>query len=194
MLRVALIRPGCTDYDLQGRIRGTLNVPLSDQGIAQVQRAAHEMADLSIDVVYCGPCQPAVQAAEIIAKIHTAKVKKIEKFRNLDVGLWQGKLITEVKQNQPKVYRQWQENPDGICPPEGEMLADARSRVRSALDKITKKYHNSKSVAAIVTPEPIASVIRCELLHHCIGDLWKAEEGNCGSWELIEISPQPALR
>src|SRR5437868_5605318 len=32
MLNVALVRPGCTDYDQQGRIQGTLDIPLCEQG------------------------------------------------------------------------------------------------------------------------------------------------------------------
>ena len=38
-------------------------------------------------------------------------------------GLWQGMIIDEVKRKQPKVYKQWQEHPENVCPPEGEMLA-----------------------------------------------------------------------
>ncbi len=53
------------------------------------------------------------------------KPKTLERLQNLDHGLWQGMLIEEVKRKQPKVYKQWQEQPENVCPPEGEMLAAA---------------------------------------------------------------------
>ncbi len=42
MLTVILIRPGSTDFDEQGRIQGTLDVPLNEQGAAEVGRLAEE--------------------------------------------------------------------------------------------------------------------------------------------------------
>ena len=39
MVQIALIRPGTTDYDLQGRIQGRLDIPLNQQGQEQVAQA-----------------------------------------------------------------------------------------------------------------------------------------------------------
>ncbi len=51
------------------------------------------------------------------------KLKKLDHMENLNQGLWQGVLIDDVRVKQPKVYRQWQEHPETVCPPEGEMSA-----------------------------------------------------------------------
>ena len=63
------------------------------------------------------------------------RLKSVEQLHNLDHGLWQGTLIEDVRRKQPKVYRQWQEQPETVCPPEGEMLPQAAQRVRTALSK-----------------------------------------------------------
>ena len=54
-------------------------------------------------------------------------------MQNLNQGLWQGMLVEDVRHKQPKVYRQWQEQPENVCPPEGEMLEQADERVRAAM-------------------------------------------------------------
>ena len=36
MVQIVLIRPGSTDYDEQGRIQGTLDIPLNEQGTREV--------------------------------------------------------------------------------------------------------------------------------------------------------------
>ena len=164
---------------------------MNSEGNAQVTTEIEQISDLPVSIIYTGPCSSAVETAEAISTAKSVKVKKIDRFQNLNEGLWQGKLISEVKQNQPKVYKQWQENPDGICPPEGEMLSEARERVRIDLDKILKKHRSSDKVVAIVASEPIASVIRSELLHEEIGNLWKAE-CQCGNWEIIDYLPVSA--
>ena len=46
MLQIVLIRPGCTDFEEQGRIQGTLDIPLNEQGRQQVERMTAELAGL----------------------------------------------------------------------------------------------------------------------------------------------------
>lgn len=183
MLQIALIRPGTTDFDEQGRIQGTLDIPLNEQGRQQVGRLIVELADLGIDTVYCSESQPAVQTAELLAEGLAAKVKRLSNMQNLDHGLWQGMLVEEVRRKQPTVYRQWQDQPDCICPPEGEMLGEARTRVHAAMSKIVKKHRGGK--IALVVPEPLASLVRCCFGCGSLGNLWKARtEGE--NWEMIE--------
>jgi probable phosphoglycerate mutase len=92
-----------------------------------------------------------------------------------------------VRQKQPKVYRQWQEQPECICPPEGEMLGAARERVQAALTKLVKKHKTG--VIGIVVPEPLASVVKCFLGCGELGNLWKAS-AECEDFEVIEVGPQ----
>ena len=186
MMRIVLIRPGSTEFDEQGRIKGTLSIPLSEQGARQVALAVDQLAQIGIDVVYTSPCESARQTAEAVAESLGVKLQPMEKLQNLNQGLWQGKLIEEVRQRQPKVYRQWQDHPETICPPEGEMLASARDRVQSVLGKIFKK--RKAGVIALVVPEPLASLIRCYLVGNDLGDLWEIECA-CGSWERIDVEP-----
>jgi probable phosphoglycerate mutase len=187
MLRIVLVRPGTTDFDEQGRIQGTLDIPLNEQGRQQVERMSAELMPLEIDTVYCSESQPAAETAELLGESLGAKVKQVANLQNLDQGLWQGMLIEEVRVKQPKVYRQWQEQPDCICPPEGEMLSAARSRVSTALAKLLKKHRDG--TIGIVAPEPLFSLLRCCLGCGQLGNLWRARtEGD--NWELIEVGEQ----
>jgi broad specificity phosphatase PhoE len=178
MVQIVLIRPGSTDYDLQGRIQGNLDMPLSDQGRDEVVRALDNLRGRSLTAIYCAPCEAAIQTAEIIGQALQVKVKPLEYLRNLDQGLWQGMLVDEVKVKQPKVYRQWQEHPENVCPPNGEMLSEAAERIDGAIDKLAKK-HRSGNVGLVV-PEPLATLLANRLSGGELGDLWKAHNGcNC---------------
>src|SRR4051812_23553375 len=117
MVHLVLVRPGATDYDQQGRIQGTLDIPLSESGRQEVARAADELRDQKIEAIYAAPCLAAQDTAEAVAAPLELKVKKLDKLHNLNLGLWQGMLLEDVKHKQPKVYRLWQEHPETVCPP-----------------------------------------------------------------------------
>ena len=185
MLKFLLIRPGVTDFDEQGRIKGTLNLPLNDHGIAQVAQTIDELAGEKIDAIYTSPCQCCQQTADLLAASRDMKTKTLKGLQNLNHGLWHGKRIEEVKQQQPKVYRQWQEHPETVCPPEGEPLADVRQRVETALAKLIKKHKDG--VVALVVPEPLSSVISSLLNASTLGDLWQSKCRG-GGWEIFELA------
>ena len=189
MLRIILIRPGTTEYDQQGRILGTLDVPLSDQGTEQIVQAIDQLRGHGMEAVYTSPCESARQTASEISDGLGIRCKISDRLQNIDHGLWQGMLVEEVKRKQPKVYRQWMEQPETVCPPEGEMLDTARARVEGFLSKLFKK-HKSGTVGVVV-PEPMARLIESYLRNSELRDIWKnTTEG--GSWQIIEIE-QPKL-
>ncbi len=113
------------------------------------------------------------------------KPKTLDTLHNLNQGLWQGMLFDEVKAKQPKVYRQWQEHPDSVCPPEGETLATVRQRLKKALARLTKK-HRSGTIA-LVLAQPLASVMRSFLRQEETPDICHAECPKEPLWEPIEV-------
>ncbi len=184
MIRILIIRPGTTEYDEQGRIMGRLDIPLNEDGAAQVAKTVSEVAHLQMDTIYTAPSQASLQTAEAIAFVNNAKIKPINSLRNLDPGLWEGKLIGEVKSQQPKVYKRWQENPESVCPPEGEMVDDARQRFLKGIEKTLRKHKTG--VLTLIIPEPMATVVCAALKDHNLGDLWQVECSEGGQWELID--------
>ncbi len=184
MLRIALIRPGSTAFDQQARIQGTLDVPLDEQGAAEVAQLVDQLRPLGLEVVYTSASQAAVQTAQTIAESLGIPCKKLENMQNLDHGLWQGMLIEDVRRLQPKVYRQWQECPRSVCPPQGEMLDEAEKRIRQAVGKLLRR-HKEGSIGLVV-PEPLASLVGGIVAHQQLGDLWKASCDH-GSWQLLEV-------
>lgn len=187
MVRIVLIRPGATEYDRQGRIQGVLDVPLSEEGAGEASRIAAELQETGIELLYTSDCEHALQTASAVAAELGVKSKRLENMQNLDHGLWQGMLVEEVKRKQPKVYRQWQEQPASVCPPGGEMLGDAQKRVRAVLVKLFKKH--KEGVIGLVVPEPLASLVRALLEQTEVGDLWRAGAEH-GTWEAIDVEPR----
>ena len=190
MFQLMLIRPGSTDYDVQERILGSLDIPLNEQGLAEVAATVEQLRDKGIEIIYTPVSQPSLQTADVIAKALQIKRKKIHRLENLNQGLWQGMLVEDVRHKQPKVYRQWQEQPENVCPPEGEMLGQADDRVRTAVVRLLKR--RKEGVIGLVLPEPLLSLARRFITHGVLGDLWKAPNGH-GRFEILDVEPDEVL-
>ncbi|MBI2825431.1 MAG: histidine phosphatase family protein [Planctomycetia bacterium] len=185
MLQVILIRPGASDFSDQGRIQGTLDVPLNEHGASEVAQLVEQLGSRKIDVLYCSTCEPAQSTAKAIAQALNLKLKKLRDMQNLNHGLWQGMLVDEIKHRQPTVYRQWQEQPESVRPPNGETLAEAAERVDHAVDKLLRRHQDG--VIGLVVPEPLASLVKTRLDREELGDLWEATTAH-GSWQVVDIS------
>ena len=98
------------------------------------KRWSSELREQPITAIYASPCQSAEQTAEALAQALDLKVKTIDKLQNLDHGLWQGMLVADVKAKQPKVYRQWQEQPENGLPAAG------RNAVRGQAARVRRRW------------------------------------------------------
>ncbi len=98
-------------------------------------------------------------------------------------------LVEEVRHKQPKVYKQWQEHPESVQPPEGEVISEAADRVKEALEKLVRK-HRTETVVLVV-PEPLASLVHSVAEGAPLGDLWKATNG-CNRFEVLNLEPAAA--
>jgi probable phosphoglycerate mutase len=160
MSHIVLIRPGCTDFDEQQRIQGTLDLPLSTRGEQQVQIMLQELQHVPLDLIYTSPTDPARTTATILGTSLGVTVRLAEGLRNLNLGLWQGLQVEEIRHKHPKVFKQWLDAPETIYPPEGEMVSETFDRIQQTLERPLRKKGN----LAIVAPEPLATLIRCWLV------------------------------
>lgn len=157
-----LVRPGETDYQRQGRVVGTLDLPLNDQGESETAEIVESVREMAPEAVYCGLQEPARSTAKTIANALSVPLKEIEALGNVDQGLWQGLLIDDIRQKQPKLFKRWQESPEDVTPPDGEDCESAAERVEAALKKPLKKRESFVVVAAEPLATLVASVVRGE--------------------------------
>lgn len=187
MLQIVLIRPGSTHYDQQQRVQGNLDMPLSPDGTAEVMNLVEPLREQGLQVMYAAGSQPALQTGELLADALELRLRKLDHLENINLGLWQGMQIAEVRHKQPRVYRQWQEQPETVCPPEGEMLGEADDRVRTAVTRLLRRH--KEGTIGLVLPEPLLSLARRLLVQEELGDLWQPSEGR-GGWKRLAVDPE----
>ncbi len=171
--QLILIRSAPTDYDLQGRIRGTLDIPLCAAGNAEAERLGAAAASRGIDTIYAAASGCAVETGRIVAAACGLRLRRLPRLQNLDQGLWQGMLIDEIRRKQPRLHRQWQDNPWAVAAPEGELVEEACERVATALDKLVRRHPVGR--VALVVPPPLDRIIGWVVAAEPLGDLWDGD-------------------
>src|SRR6476469_2362965 len=83
MVQILLIRPGVTEFDQQGRVQGTLDIPLSEEGQQEVESLIGAIRNQPIAAIYASPCQSAAETAEAVGESLDLKVKTVDKLQNL---------------------------------------------------------------------------------------------------------------
>ncbi len=182
MTEVAVIRPGCTDYDAQSRIAGRLDLPLNAMGEAQNADLVEALRGLHLSYLLHGAGGNVAATAERIGERLDLTVKTTDALCNLDQGLWEGLTVEDVRRRYPKLARKWHDEPESVCPPDGESVGEALDRVRRALAKPLKKGRAFGVIAA----DPLATLIESVVLGEVVefdGPL--GQPRRCGSVTVV---------
>ena len=137
--RAVLIQAGPTPWDVEGRIVGNSSLPLTAEAVDAIRHRLEEIP-APIDSVYRAAGNEACnQVAQMIARKHELRPRNRPDLDEVRLGLWQGLLPDDVRARFPTVFRQWEEQPLSVTPPDGEMLQQAIGRIKTALVKIIRR-------------------------------------------------------
>lgn len=181
-LRLLLVRHGETEWNRVSRFQGGIDVPLNDNGRAQAQQAAEFLKDVPIDFAISSPMLRPKETAEIILQPHpNVQLELQQEFREINHGLWEGKLESEIKQEYPDLLRQWQVAPETVQMPEGENLQQVWDRAVACWDAIAQSAGISDTelkTGLVVAHDAINKVILCHVLGLSPASIWCIKQGN----------------
>lgn len=132
MSTLVLVRHGQSQWNLENRFTGWIDVPLSENGIKEAENAAQKLSNYKFDVAFTSALQRAQQTLNIILdKIHQKNIP-IHSNQALNERMYgdlQGMNKDEARQKfgeeQVKIWRRSYDVP----PPNGESLKDTANRV-----------------------------------------------------------------
>lgn len=142
MTRILLIRHGHVEGILPKRFRGRLDLELSKEGRAQAAEAARYVeAGYKPEAVYSSPLRRCVDTATALTTCLSLPQPVIAPgLTDIDYGLWQGRLATEVAAAEPARYALWQSAPEQMIFPQGESLAAVAGRTVEALRSLVERH------------------------------------------------------
>lgn len=138
--RILLVRHGRTEWNKDQRFRGTVDIPLDEQGRKEAACARDWLETETFHAAYTSPLSRAVETAEIILRPHGLAVQKHDGLTDLNYGEWQGKPNEEVRETYPELYRHWREAPHTVVFPGGEGLDAVRKRCLATAEEVAARH------------------------------------------------------
>jgi probable phosphoglycerate mutase len=131
-----LARHGETAANAEGRVQGSLDVPLNDRGREQAHALAEEAAELGLGAIYSSQLDRARETARIVGERVGLEPVVDERFAESRRGAWEGRLLREIEAEEPDAWAAWQRGGDFRFPGAGESLPEHVARVADALTAV----------------------------------------------------------
>lgn len=146
---IYLTRHGQTMWNIEKRLQGRGNSPLTEDGIERAKELRDRIKDIKLDVIYSSPIERALTTANIIKGDKNVEVVTDDGLREMCFGDYEGKITDEVRKENPNwdISLIMKGNTE-LAAPNGENLAEVRERVAKAMDSIIEE-NKGKTVLVV---------------------------------------------
>lgn len=137
---IYLTRHGQTLWNIEKRLQGRGNSPLTEEGIERAKELRDRIKDIHIDIIYSSPIERALTTANIIKGDKSIEVITDDGLMEMCFGDYEGKITDEVMKENPNwdISLIMKGNTE-LTAPNGENLAEVRDRVARSMNKIIEK-------------------------------------------------------
>lgn len=147
--RVVLWRHGQTDYNVEGKVQGAVDIPLNAQGRAQAQRAAAQIAQAYAPLtIVSSDLSRATATAQALADLVDVEVVTDVRARERGFGQLEGLTSKEMRQRFSDYYAQWRET--GECRAAGiEARRDVGERVAELIAEAYREAESGRTLVVV---------------------------------------------
>lgn len=195
MTRIILVRHGETTWNREGRYQGQIDTPLSERGVAQGKAVAEALKNIPIDLCYTSPLSRSHDTAKFCMAYHDAPLYTDERLLEINHGLWEGKLASEIAGDYPEMLEAWRTEVVGVTMPEGENITEVCERSMAAFRDYAAK-HEGKTIL-VVAHDAVNKAVLCDMLDIGLDHFWQMKQDNTcinvveyneGKWRMVLIN------
>ena len=147
--KIIIIRHGESLGNANKLYLGHTDMDLSERGFEQAKMAAEYFKDEKFSAIYSSDLKRALNTALKHAELHSMPVIGGKELREVYLGEWEGKPISEVRAKWPFEFDvEWRERYGSMTPPGGEPVFLAGKRMYDKLLSIAKEVEGTTLVAA----------------------------------------------
>ncbi|TCT17136.1 phosphoglycerate mutase [Natranaerovirga pectinivora] len=170
MTRLYITRHGQTQWNLEGRLQGRKDSPLTKLGEDQAKWLGEKLKEFEIDIIISSPSGRALKTAEILRGDRDIEIIQNSNLMEMDFGDWEGQLHSEIEKQSPVEKENYSKFPHLYAYISGETFYQVLDRVGNEIEKIISK-HEGKSIL-VVTHAVVLKAIFTYLENKEVKDLW----------------------
>jgi 2,3-bisphosphoglycerate-dependent phosphoglycerate mutase len=145
---IVLIRHGQTDYNLEFRFQGQIDVPLNALGLEQARRVSGRLAAERVDALYCSDLTRTRQTAAPSGELLAMDPVALAALREQHFGLLEGLVLAEVVERHPEHWERWSRHDPDYAVPGGESVREFHARAVAAIRDLARR-HPGESLAVV---------------------------------------------
>jgi broad specificity phosphatase PhoE len=184
--KIYLTRHGETEWNLVHRMQGSEDSPLTPRGLRQAEWLRRGMHPVPLDAIYSSPSPRAVRTAELVRGERSIPLETSEAFMEMDFGLWEGCLHSEVAPRYPEQWDNFWKDPEKFELEGSETYGQVRTRALHKLQEILER-HEGQSVL-IVTHTITIKLLMAYFEGKVMKELWGLPEIHPTSLCRIDIT------
>ncbi len=146
--RICFVRHGETDWNVEKRIQGHIDIGLNETGRAQALAMAFNAAHVSFKAIYSSDLVRAHETAKALAERENVEIKLLPQLRERHYGIFQGITAAEGAERYPEAYKHYMARDAGYHFETGESMTQLVARVSEAVDWMVR-HHGGQTIAAV---------------------------------------------
>ena len=136
-MRLFLVRHGETDWNVERRIQGQVNIELNEFGRHLARETAKGLKDISFDLCFTSPLGRARETAEILLDGRDVPVYEEERISEMAFGEYEGGCCSKTGWNLPEEFKKFFTDPANYKKPAGgEDFYDIKKRTGDFLKEL----------------------------------------------------------
>ncbi|MGW2325048.1 histidine phosphatase family protein [Streptomyces sp. NPDC001700] len=203
--RIVLWRHGQTAWNIERRFQGSLDIELTDTGVAQAHRAARLLAGLRPDAIVASDLKRVVATAAELATVTGLTVDHYAGLRETYAGEWQGLTHEEIIERFGDQYAAWKRG-EPVRRGGGELESEVADRAAPVVLEATEKLPDGGTLVVVSHGGTIRTTIgrllgleahTWEALGGLSNCCWSVLGEGARGWRLLEHNagslPEPVL-
>jgi broad specificity phosphatase PhoE len=175
-MKLIIVRHGETEENVSGTLMGQSHGNLSSKGKRQIKRLASKLKKSKIDFIYSSDLGRVVTTTKSIARFHNnAKIQYTKMLRERNVGIFQGKSITEYREQLLKSNTP----PAKYRPERGESHTDLHKRVNRFVSGVMKDSSYKNKTLLISTHGGVVSMFYSIFFNIPVEEAMRLYPKNC---------------
>ncbi len=145
-----MTRHGETVWNVEIRMQGRNNSPLTEAGIDGAYRLKEQLKDIPLTKCYTSPLPRALHTASILIGGRPVGLVLEKRLAEMDLGVWEGVRMEDAKASYPELFHNFRVRPDLFTPASGgENFYDVISRAQSFLESMAAQPEDAGPVLVV---------------------------------------------
>lgn len=140
MLHLYVIRHGETEWNKEKRSQGRLDSALTDKGKEDARSLGERLKDTEFCQIISSPSGRTLETATLVKRERQIPLTTDDRLMEIDLGHWQGKTDSEVREQYPESYDAYWNEPKAFAGEGGETFLQVQERLLEFLVDIEKKF------------------------------------------------------